>query len=884
MDVATITPDDVWVVGYYQPILYQRTRPLALHWDGAQWSQVALPDPTFYDLESVQLRSIDALATNDVWAVGEVGYMGARPVAYHWDGTQWTLASLPDPSPMSDGLRAVTMIAADDVWATGEGYSTNGGSAIVMHWDGAQWTGWQVEGTENNITWIEDIDAAAPDAIWAVGFNYTTNDFPVIMHYDGNEWQLLPTPPGGYYRLKGVEAISPTEVWAVGGENKVLRWDGAEWSQVQVPTADQGWLNSIVEIGGPNDEMWIVGRQGFHGHLRPLTIHYTGECPGTTPTPTPTCVPGWSRVPSPNSVQGENYLWSVSAADANNIWAAGYYRDAGGDARTLTMRWDGAEWVIVPSPNAGPGDNELRGIVAIAPDDVWAVGWCFGCDYLQSSLILHWDGNQWQVISPPSIVGGLLYSITATGPDDVWAAGKYGEGSLPLVIHWNGTQWAVIPTPSLPGTILNGIAVLAPNDVWVVGEQGGTFSMHWDGQDWTVIETPNPGFVENYLIGVTGLAANDVWAVGYYRSASGNSHPLITHWDGTQWSLVESPSPGTYRSYLYSIVALSPDDVWAAGSYGSDSGDPALVVRWDGTSWSQVPTFDPGADESYLHGITALSPGQLWAVGADFNQNGYRTLTARYTSGCPTATTTPPLATSSPTRTSTSPALTPTNVIPTTTVVPSITPTPTPCAITFTDVPPEHTFYPFIRCLACRGILSGYADGTFRPGNNITRGQLAKVVSSAAAIDDPLGEQRFEDVPPSHTFFTWVQRLVGRGHIGGYPCGGVGEECVPPRNLPYFRPQGEATRGQIAKIVSNAAGFSEPVSGRTFEDVAPDSPFYLWIERLAGRGIMGGYPCGGPGEPCEPGNRPYFRPGNNATRGQVSKIVANTFFPGCQSQ
>jgi hypothetical protein len=216
---------------------------------------------------------------------------------------------------------------------------------------------------------------------------------------------------------------------------------------------------------------------------------------------------------------------------------------------------------------------------------------------------------------------------------------------------------------------------------------------------------------------------------------------------------------------------------------------------------------------------------------------------------------------------------------------PSRTPVPLPtgtsCQISFTDVPPDHTFYPYVRCLACRSILGGYADGTFRPGNDITRGQLAKVVANAASIGDPPGAQRFQDVPQSHTFFVWVQRLAGRGHIGGYPCGGAGEPCVPPANMPYFRPQGEATRGQIAKVVSNAAGFSNTPTGQTFEDVTPDSPFYLWVERLAGRGIMSGYPCGGANEPCTPGNRPYFRPQNNATRGQTSKIVANTFFEGC---
>jgi hypothetical protein len=65
--------------------------------------------------------------------------------------------------------------------------------------------------------------------------------------------------------------------------------------------------------------------------------------------------------------------------------------------------------------------------------------------------------------------------------------------------------------------------------------------------------------------------------------------------------------------------------------------------------------------------------------------------------------------------------------------------------------------------------------------------------------------------------------------------------------------------------------------------VPPDSTYYTYTYRLATRSIMSGYPCGGLGEPCNPpANLPYFRSNTNATRGQTSKIVANTFFPGCQ--
>ena len=62
----------------------------------------------------------------------------------------------------------------------------------------------------------------------------------------------------------------------------------------------------------------------------------------------------------------------------------------------------------------------------------------------------------------------------------------------------------------------------------------------------------------------------------------------------------------------------------------------------------------------------------------------------------------------------------------------------------------------------------------------------------------------------------------------------------------------------------------------------PGETFYLWLERMSARGIINGYPCGSPFEPCiAPANRPYFRPNNNATRGQMAKIAAEAFFPNC---
>jgi hypothetical protein len=235
----------------------------------------------------------------------------------------------------------------------------------------------------------------------------------------------------------------------------------------------------------------------------------------------------------------------------------------------------------------------------------------------------------------------------------------------------------------------------------------------------------------------------------------------------------------------------------------------------------------------------------------------------------------------------------------TATATAQLTATATACTVQFTDVPVDSPFHQYIRCLGCMDVVSGYPCGNvgepcdaqnnpyFRPGSGITRGQIAKIVSNSAGLSGDPGEQRYEDVPEGGPFYLWISRLSDAGVMGGYPCGAEAEPCVPPLERPYFRPYNHATRGQLSKIASNAAGFAESHSEQTFADVGPDAPFYLWVERLAYRGLIGGYPCGGinpetgESEPCDELHRAYFRSGNLVTRGQTSKIATLTFFPDC---
>lgn len=195
----------------------------------------------------------------------------------------------------------------------------------------------------------------------------------------------------------------------------------------------------------------------------------------------------------------------------------------------------------------------------------------------------------------------------------------------------------------------------------------------------------------------------------------------------------------------------------------------------------------------------------------------------------------------------------------------------------FTDVCPEDWFYQYVMDLTERGAISGYSDGTFRPYNDITRGQIMKVVVIANGLTASMPPiPTFSDVPATHTFYEWVEIGAATGVAGGYSCGGQGEPC-DVESRPYFRPAANVVRGQLAKMVANARGWTPYFpTVATFNDVPSNNAYYGYVERVNLNGVISGYPCGGEGEPC-PGR--YFRPYSSSTRAQASKIVDGSLPP-----
>ena len=401
--------------------------------------------------------------------------------------------------------------------------------------------------------------------------------------------------------------------------------------------------------------------------------------------------------------------------------------------------------------------------------------------------------------------------MTAITANDAWAVGTFRSGGIAqtLVERWNGTTWGVVQSPNA-GTGFNtllGISAASATDIWAVGNYfsgatSRTLALHWNGTAWSVSTTPNVGTQANYLSAVSARAGGDVWAVGYYFVSGSVSQTLVEHWDGATWNVVASPNVGTGLNNLRGVAALAANDVWAVGYYctGSCGSSPyqTLTEHWNGSTWNIVPSVNVGSGYNYLISVSPVGANNVWAVGyyRDVDTT-YKTLVEHWNivpcvtpSATPTGTITPGTATPSATNTNTNtPVGTPTNTSTPGGATATATRTATPCPMNFSDVPPTDPFYTYIRYLYCAGVISGYNDGTFRPGNNTTRGQLSKIVVLAvrwSVLCPATGH--FSDVPVGSVFFCFVETAYSHGTISGYNDG-------------TFRPGNSATRAQICKIV-----------------------------------------------------------------------------------
>ena len=167
--ITAVSANDIWAVG----------DSTICHYDGTAWTIVLSPQPrnNYYEI-SYPLQDIAAVSATDIWAVGsrvlDYGqYIVHLSIFEHWDGNEWTLID----TPLGQVVYGVEAVASNDVWAVG----TTGSQALILHWDGAGWTSVTAPNPGNGSS-LKDIGIVDATNMWAVGSYYATTERTLILH------------------------------------------------------------------------------------------------------------------------------------------------------------------------------------------------------------------------------------------------------------------------------------------------------------------------------------------------------------------------------------------------------------------------------------------------------------------------------------------------------------------------------------------------------------------------------------------------------------------------------------------------------------------------------------------------------------------------------
>jgi hypothetical protein len=311
--ISAPTATDAWAVG--DSGTGSVTGAFTDHWNGTAWSQVPIPAfPCTGDRCYVHLFSVSASAT-DAWALGAYSPKPGYKTYFtlHWNGSAWSA---------SDGLLGALV---DDVSST-DAYAADG--YLIWQWNG---TGW-ASSTPPNPPGPDEGDLTAVSAtsasdVWAVGTYDPAYSSPIYdnysVHWNGTAWTdvAMPLPassdPDLDYQINAIDAISPTNVWAVG------------------------------EVGDNVASFYASGGGGTPQSA--LIEHYNGT--------------SWRIVANPSGSPAS--LASITAPSASNVWAVG---------GAITENWNGSAWTTVPIPEVGTSDNLASVSTSRGAAAVWAAG------------------------------------------------------------------------------------------------------------------------------------------------------------------------------------------------------------------------------------------------------------------------------------------------------------------------------------------------------------------------------------------------------------------------------------------------------------------------------------------------------------------------------
>lgn len=237
-------------------------------------------------LQTTKLWSAWAISPSDIWAVGDASTI------LHWNGQIWQQQT--NALPLTVDLSSVWASGPKDVWAVGG--PTGGGAGYVFRYDGTSWTQSAIGATH----YLNTIYGISKNDIWVVGVGIAAGTIPgEFWHWDGAIWAPVNTGTGTNGDNFSVWASAPNDVFVVGSNGAMQRYNGTSWSKISTGGTNSLYgVSGYVPAGGGPSVVYAAGTAG-------LVIHYDGSTA--------------KRITATSTGTTLNAVWASAAA----VYAAG---------------------------------------------------------------------------------------------------------------------------------------------------------------------------------------------------------------------------------------------------------------------------------------------------------------------------------------------------------------------------------------------------------------------------------------------------------------------------------------------------------------------------------------------------------------------------------
>lgn len=670
------------------------TFPLVELWNGTSWTIQATPSPSGASetvLNGISCPSGTSVCTAVGYAISG-GVMTA--VAERWDGAFWSLQSVPLPTGASQSrFDGVGCQSANFCMAVGRYVDSSRAWSFSALWDGSTWSVKSVPdpaGATKSV--LLDVTCTGTTVICTAAGSYNSPSSPertLLVRWSGSAWALQgnPNPSGSgssvFHDVNCGDQASASCVavghWVNGGTNVTLaeRWDGSGWSLEPTPNP-AGASSSVLEDASCRlDTCLAVGWSYYSGANRTLGVirEPTGEAPDVSSKPaftstrtsatlgggiTPnglfttyqfeygTTIGYGSKAPaSPKSIgAGANPVEVSEKIEGLQPGTTYHFRLVASNAEGTTASTDQTfttpTWEIQSTPNPEGADASHLLDVSCEPSSTnlcTAVGLSTSSGGADIPLAQRWDGTSWSAQSPAKKSGTLptrLFGVDCPSAIRCIAVGNYQPsegGPATLAEIWNEGKWNVQTTPVPSGATSSELVAVGCNSTAqcraagsaTIGGVKTAIVEAWLSPTWTLQTVPIPeGATSSQLDGIDCIWSNVCVAVGRYTSG-GSTKSLAMLWDGTTWSLQTLTAPeGAAESELFDVSCTkSPTRCTAVGSWENSANDQfTLAYRFNGSSWTLQSTPNPsGSTSSIFLGVSCATETSCTAVGTWINDS-----------------------------------------------------------------------------------------------------------------------------------------------------------------------------------------------------------------------------------------------------------------------